>query len=98
MYVDEATAGKWFASTVEKTIVGKQTAPVPAPEHLLAMKAIAMKNASERVLIDAPDVQFLLKLPGVDRSAARDFFATWIVGVVRCNRTKRLTSMAFSTE
>lgn len=75
MYVDEATAEKLFASAVEKTIVGDQTAPVPAPEHLLAMKAIAMKNASDRVMIDAPDVQFLLKLPGVDRTAARDFFA-----------------------
>lgn len=75
MYVDEATAAKLFASAVRKTIVGTQAAPVPAPEHLLAMKALAMKNAPDRVLADAPDVQFLLKLPGVDRMAARDFFA-----------------------
>ena len=75
MYVDEATAAKLFGSAVEKTIVGAQVAPVPVPEHLLAMKAIAMKNAPERVLTDAADVGFLLKLPGIDRIAVRDFFA-----------------------
>ena len=74
MYVDDATGAKLFASTVEKRIIGELSAPVPSPEHLLAMKALAMKNAPERVIIDAPDVQFLLKLPGVDRRSVRDFF------------------------
>ena len=75
MYVDPDTASKLFASTSRKTIVGDASAPVPAPEHLLAMKAMAMKNAPDRVLIDAPDVRFLLRLPGVDRPAVRDYFA-----------------------
>ncbi len=75
MYVDPVTASRLFASTSRRTIVGEASAPVPAPEHLLAMKAMAMKNAPQRVLTDAPDVQFLLRLPGVDRSAARDYFA-----------------------
>lgn len=75
MYVDDTTAARLFASVVEKPIVGTRSAPVPAPEHLLAMKAIAMKNAPARVLTDAADAGFLLQLPGVDRAAVRDFFA-----------------------
>ena len=38
------------------------------------MKAISMKNSPRRVLIDSPDVSFLLSLPGVDRDMVRDFF------------------------
>ncbi len=75
MYVDAVTAAKLFAETTPKPIVGGLVAPVPKPEHLLAMKAMAMKNAPQRVLIDSPDVQFLLRLPGVDRVAVRDYFA-----------------------
>lgn len=75
MYVDAGTASKLFAAVTRKTIVGNAAAPVPAPEHLLAMKALAMKNAPERMFMDASDVQFLLRLPGVDHSAVRDYFA-----------------------
>lgn len=75
MYVDAATADLLFAGTVRKAIVGGIDAPVPRPEHLLAMKAIAMKNAPRRVLVDSVDVEFLLHLPGVDRGAVRDYFA-----------------------
>lgn len=39
------------------------------------MKAIAMRNSPHRVLVDSPDVQFLLRLPGVDRATVRDYFA-----------------------
>ena len=74
MYVDAATAEKLFRSTSLKPIVGDVVAPVPAPEHLLAMKALAMKNAPQRVITDSADVRFLLALPGVDRSAVRDYF------------------------
>ena len=72
MYVDEATAAQLFASAERKSILGDVSAPVPRPEHLLAMKAVSMKNAPRRVLIDSPDVDFLLRLPGVDRAAVRD--------------------------
>jgi hypothetical protein len=75
MYVDADTAEKLFPETTTRPIVGDFAAPVPAPEHLLAMKAMAMKNSPQRVLIDSPDVQFLLRLPGVDRAAVRDYFA-----------------------
>ena len=39
------------------------------------MKALAMKNRPMRVLIDSPDVAFLLSLPETDRAAVRDYFA-----------------------
>jgi hypothetical protein len=74
MYVDEATAAQIFADAQPRGIVGDVDAPVPRPEHLLAMKAISMKNSPRRVLIDSPDVSFLLRLPGVDREMVRDFF------------------------
>lgn len=75
MYVDHATAGKLFNAASMKPIVGDVVAPVASPEHLLAMKALAMKNAPRRVLTDSADVQFLLALPGVDRTAVRDYFS-----------------------
>jgi len=64
-----------FGSATSKPILGDVSAPVPRPEHLLAMKAIAMRNSPHRVLVDSPDVQFLLRLPGVDRATVRDYFA-----------------------
>ncbi len=75
MYVDGATAQKLFANVTVKPVVGEITAPVPRPEHLAAMKAISMKNSPSRVLIDSPDVKFLLALPDVDRQQVRDYFA-----------------------
>ena len=75
MYVDDATAEAIFARATELPILGELCAPVPAPEHLAAMKAIAIKNAPRRALLDAADVQFLLGIPGVDRTEVRDYFA-----------------------
>lgn len=75
MYIDADTAVKLFPEATTKPIVGQFAAPVPKPEHLLAMKAMSMKNSPQRVLVDSPDVQFLLRLPGVDRAAVRDYFA-----------------------
>ena len=75
MYVDDVTAEKVFADSTIKRIVGDLSAPVPRPEHLLAMKAISMKNSPHRVLVDSPDVDFLLRLPGVNRAEVRDYFA-----------------------
>ena len=75
MYVDERTGEKLFGAAESKQIVGSITAPVPRAEHLAAMKAMSMKNSPERVLIDSPDVQFILSLPGVNRAEIRDYFA-----------------------
>jgi hypothetical protein len=75
MYLDRATADQLFAGTSAREILPSLYMPVPRPEHLAAMKAISMKNAPRRVLIDSPDVQFLLSLPGVNRAEVRDYFA-----------------------
>ena len=47
---------------------------VPRPEHLIAMKVQAIKNAPERAFQDLADVSFLLALPGVDRREVRGYF------------------------
>ena len=49
--------------------------PVASPEHLSMMKAVAMKGFPHRALYEGEDVRTLLKVPGVDREAIRDYFA-----------------------
>jgi hypothetical protein len=49
--------------------------PVASPEHLAMMKAVAMKSFPHRALYEGEDVRTLLKVPGVDREAVRDYFA-----------------------
>lgn len=48
--------------------------PVPRPEHLIAMKVVAMKNDPRRTYQDMADIQFLLQLPEVDRDSVRAQF------------------------
>ena len=44
------------------------------PEHLAAMKVLAMKNDPARTFQELTDIRFLLKLPGVDADEVRDYF------------------------
>jgi hypothetical protein len=74
MYVYGATAERVFAEASQRIVAGDAEAPVPKPEHLIAMKVQAIKNAPRRVSIDVPDIEFLLTLPGIDRKAVRDYF------------------------
>lgn len=74
MYVYGATADQIFAGVVHRTL-GGFALPVVRPEHLIAMKVRAMKNSAMRVLIDAPDIAFLLSLPGLDRDRVREYFS-----------------------
>lgn len=74
LYVYGDTADRVFASTGHRLIAGEVHAPVPRPEHLIAMKVQAIKNAPRRVSIDVPDIEYLLRLPGVDRDTVRDYF------------------------
>jgi hypothetical protein len=75
LYVYGDTAERLFAGATERAAANEVTAPVLRPEHLAMMKALAMKNRPMRVLIDSPDVAFLLSLPETDRAAVRDYFA-----------------------
>jgi hypothetical protein len=47
---------------------------VPRPEHLAAMKVLAMKNDPDRRLRELADIALLLRVPGVDREAVREQF------------------------
>lgn len=44
------------------------------PEHLVAMKVQAIKNAPDRAWQDMADISFLVGLPGVDRHEVRAYF------------------------
>jgi hypothetical protein len=47
---------------------------VASPEHLAAMKVVAMKNDPSRTFGELEDIRFLLSLPGVDRAAIEGYF------------------------
>lgn len=74
LYLYGTTADRIFAGAANRTIAGDFDGPVPRPEHLIAMKVQAIKNAPRRVSIDVPDIEYLLNLPGIDRDAVRNYF------------------------
>jgi hypothetical protein len=74
MYLYGDTARKIFAAASPKPVVGDAAAPVASAEHLAMMKAVAMKNDPHRALFEGEDVRILMKAPGVDRKAIRDYF------------------------
>lgn len=47
---------------------------LPKPEHLAALKVVAMKNDPSRIFQDMVDIRFLLNLPGVDRREIQGYF------------------------
>ena len=74
IYVDLATADRLFAHLRERSGPAGRTILVPRPEHLIAMKVQAIKNAPERTWQDMADIAFLLSLDGVDRVEAKSYF------------------------
>lgn len=48
--------------------------PLPKPEHLAALKVLAMKNDPARTFQEMADIRFLLSLPGVDRVEIGSYF------------------------
>jgi hypothetical protein len=73
VYVDEDTRGKIFAEARLASLAG-MSVRVPKPEHLAAMKIHAMKNDPSRAFQEMADIQFLMRLPGVDRDQIREYF------------------------
>jgi predicted nucleotidyltransferase len=73
IYVDADTHGKIFAEA-RLVSLGGMSVVVPKPEHLAAMKIHAMKNDPSRVFQEMADIQFLMRLPGVDRDQIRRYF------------------------
>jgi hypothetical protein len=74
MYVRGETAEKLFASTRELPGPGGRSILVPKPEHLIAMKVQAMKDAPERTWQDLVDIAYLFHLDGVNRDEVRLYF------------------------
>lgn len=74
MYVRDHTADQLFGSTTELPGPGGRPIPVPRPEHLIAMKVQAMRDAPERGLQDLVDIAYLLQVDGVDLEEARGYF------------------------
>ena len=75
MYVRGQTADRLFASLQELPGPGRRPIPVPRPEHLIAMKVRAMKDAPERAWQDMADIGYLLHIEGVDRVEVQGYFA-----------------------
>jgi hypothetical protein len=73
IYVGEPTASHLFGSAAAMPILGR-TIRVPKPEHLAAMKILAMKNDPRRTFREMADLQFVLGLPGVDVAEIRQHF------------------------
>ena len=74
MYVRGETAEKLFASARELPGPGGRSILVPKPEHLIAMKVQAMKDAPERTWQDLVDIAYLFRLDGVNRDEVRQYF------------------------
>lgn len=74
LYLYGATAATLLDGAPRMQTMGLEL-PVLRPEHLIAMKARAMKQRPMRVLIDAPDIAYLLALPGIDRARVREYFS-----------------------
>lgn len=74
VYVRGATQTKIFAGARPMEGPGDTTILVPRPEHLAAMKVLAMKNDPQRRLQELADIAALLRLPGVDREEIREMF------------------------
>jgi Nucleotidyl transferase of unknown function (DUF2204) len=74
VYVDEETAEKVFALAQQLPGPHGLSMPTAAPEHLVAMKVLAMKNDPARVELEMADLRFLLNLPQTDLEEARRGF------------------------
>lgn len=74
MYVRDKTAEKLFASAKELPGPGGRSILVPKPEHLIAMKVQAIKDAPERTWQDLVDIAYLFRLDGVNREEVRQYF------------------------
>jgi hypothetical protein len=74
VYLHGETAEQLFAAVQRVGGPGGLEMPVPAAEHLAAMKVLAMKNDPQREQQDLADVRFLLGRPDVDRERVREYF------------------------
>lgn len=74
IYVQGRTADRLFAGLRPMPGPGGHPIPVPRPEHLIAMKVQAMKNAPERTWQEMVDIGYLLTLEAIDCDEVRQYF------------------------
>lgn len=74
VYVEGETSRKLFTSASRRLGPRDIPLPLPRPEHLVAMKVLAMKNDPARTFQELADIRFLIGLPGVDRHEVRSSF------------------------
>jgi hypothetical protein len=74
VYVGGDTGRLLFGQCTRALDLGERRLPVPRAEHLAAMKVQAMKNDPSRTLQEMADIQFLLRLPGIDDEEIRGYF------------------------
>jgi hypothetical protein len=73
IYLDEPTATRLFGGAKVLRVFGREVR-VPRPEHLAAMKVLAMKNDPTRTFREMADLQQILGLPGVDVREIEGYF------------------------
>jgi hypothetical protein len=74
VYVDAETAEAVFSAARELPGPRGLAMPTAAPEHLIAMKVLAMKNDPSRTSLEMADLRFLLDLPQVEPASVRPSF------------------------
>jgi hypothetical protein len=74
LYVRGETSREIFAACRTAPGPGGREVLLPKPEHLAAMKTLAMKNDPGRTFQEMADIRFLLQLPGVDRREVKAYF------------------------
>jgi hypothetical protein len=75
MYVRDDTAARVLRGLRQLPGPGGRLIPVPRPEHLIAMKVHAIKQAPERTWQDMADIGYLVRLDGVSRDEVRGYFS-----------------------
>lgn len=75
VYVRDETAEKLFAARREVPGPAGRTIAIPSPEHLAAMKVLAMKNDPARTFQELGDIRHLIAVAGADREEIRRQFA-----------------------
>jgi hypothetical protein len=75
VYIGGSTSERIFTACRVAMAPGGLELPLPKPEHLAALKVVAMKNDPGRTFQEMADIRFLLQLPQVDRQEVRGYFA-----------------------
>lgn len=74
VYVQGDSAARLFGGVRTLTGPGGRPIAVPRPEHLIAMKVHAMRNAPDRTWQELVDIAYLLRLDGVNRDEVKRYF------------------------